>query len=167
MALTKDDLPSVTISPLRKAGIVRPEMRAVEIAFRAEGGEQKVEVGLWHMQFPNHGGWSYFVCPSCRHPARTLRWLDGRALCWRCDGLLRRSQVRDPHWPEERIERLRKALSEGQLSKARLRISLRRALMVAARKGLKRADFEDGQDQAHRPPGLGARRRKGAEDERR
>jgi hypothetical protein len=47
-------------------------------------GDVTVIVGLWHLHFPNGGGWSYFLCPTCGQKAQRLRLLAGQVLCRRC-----------------------------------------------------------------------------------
>jgi hypothetical protein len=74
-----------------------------------DGLERKVK--LAHTQFPNGGGWSFFVCPQCGHRTRTLRLTEnGRLVCRRCDGLLYRCQHHDK---ETRIAHLRALLYGG------------------------------------------------------
>ena len=74
------------------------------------------EVGLWHMRFPNGGGWSFFLCPSCGRRARVLRLYE-RVACWRCtcDGSPpRRLLYRFEHGDKaQRIERLKQRLNGG------------------------------------------------------
>jgi hypothetical protein len=77
-------------------------------------GEVSREVRLSHMRFPNSGGWSFFVCPSCGRQARVLKLYE-RIGCWRCTGsegrpLPYRVQLGDR---SERIERLREKLNGG------------------------------------------------------
>jgi hypothetical protein len=47
-------------------------------------GDVEATVGLWHLHFPNGGGWSYFLCPTCGQKAQRLRLLFGQVLCRRC-----------------------------------------------------------------------------------
>lgn len=85
------------------------------------------DVGLAHTRFPNGGGWSYFVCP-CGRLARTVRLLEGRLVCRRCDGLLARCQM-DDKGPA--INRLLERLAEPKIERrAWLERSLRRKLSV-------------------------------------
>ena len=111
-------------------------MAHVVIVFRS--GEETFErkVALSHLHFPNGGSWSFFVCPSCStRRVRTLRLFDGRPTCWRCDGLLQRSQGHDR---TGRIERLKQRLYGGKEinNRGRLERSLRRALIVERRRRL-------------------------------
>lgn len=93
------------------------------------------DVGLGHTRFPNGGGWSYFVCPSCARQARTLRLLEGRLVCRRCDGLLARCQMKDKR---PAIERLLKRLAEPKIKRrAVLERSLRRKLIVERQRRVK------------------------------
>ena len=75
-----DDLPVVKISRLRALDIIAAEM--TEFVVRVGDVEQRVAVKL--RKFPNGGSWSLFVCPTCEHPAKVLRALNGVLVCWRC-----------------------------------------------------------------------------------
>src|SRR5579862_9163747 len=86
--LSKDDLPAIGISRLRATGVVTPSMSAISINM-GDGLERQVR--LAHTQFPNGGGWSFFVCRQC-------------------DGLLYRCQHNDK---ETRIAHLRALLYGG------------------------------------------------------
>lgn len=91
--LAKDDLPAIGISRLRATGVVTPSMTAIAVNM-GDGVERKI--ALSHTQFPNGGGWSFFVCPQCATRTRTLRLTeDARLVCRRCDGLLYRCQHHD------------------------------------------------------------------------
>jgi hypothetical protein len=96
-------------------------------------GELERTVGVQHLTFPNNGGWSYFVCPQCQHRTRTLRLTeDGRLVCWRCDGLLYRSQQHDRGLTIARL----KALLYGPPARLKprwLTIDRRRRLEAALR----------------------------------
>jgi hypothetical protein len=153
--LFQEDLPSVSISPLRAAGIVTPDMEWAVIAFGDGDNALKRRVRVTHMRFPKTGGsWSYFVCPDCGRLARILK-LHDRPMCRRC--LLRlkigfrvaggspaeRSEAR-----ATRIEKLRARLDGGSLRlhprpgrvmdrRRTLELSLKRA-MIAARQDLLR-----------------------------
>jgi hypothetical protein len=106
--LSKDDLPAIGISRLRATGVVTRDMTAIVVNM-GDGLERKVK--LAHTQFPNGGGWSFFVCPQCGHRTRTLRLTeDGRLVCRRCDGLLYRCQHHDK---STRIAHLRALLYGG------------------------------------------------------
>ena len=63
-----DDLPCVSASRMRAAGLIRPDDTTATVAFPA--GE--FTVGLQHVRFPNRGGWSFFIC-ACGRRCRTLR----------------------------------------------------------------------------------------------
>jgi hypothetical protein len=130
----RDDLPVVTSSRLRALGLIKPGAETVTF----ELGGVKLSARLWHMAFPNGGGWSFFLCPSCGVRARTLRLYDGRAVCRRCDGLLSICQAGRGFDLEARIARLRQRLYDGRgrswgratpERRAQLEISLRRALI--------------------------------------
>lgn len=145
-ALTKDDLPAVSVSRLRALGIIRPDMAKVTVKV----ADLERTVGLQHLHFPNGGGWSLFVCPHCGHRARTLRLTeDGRLVCWRCDGLRYRCERRDRSLTIARL----KALLYGEPARLkprwlnldrrrRLEASLRRALILDRQDRLDRANRE-------------------------
>jgi hypothetical protein len=140
--LSKDDLPAIGVSRLRATGVVTPDMASVVVKI----GELERKVALTHTQFPNGGGWSWFICPQCQHRRRTLRLTeDGRLVCYRCDGLLYACQHHDK---SIRIARLR-ALLYGDPARhkprwlsidrrRRLELSLRRALLVERQQRLER-----------------------------
>jgi hypothetical protein len=92
-----DDLPSVSVSRLRASGAIASADTSATVVF-PDGSI--FLVGLSHLQFPNGGGWSFFVCP-CGRRARTLRLL-GRSLS--CKGCLEarglRYRVEDLAKPE-------------------------------------------------------------------
>src|SRR6516164_4966463 len=79
MVPAQDDLPMVSISKMRALGQVTEKMARV----RVELAGLTREVGLWHLRFPNGGGWSFFLCPSCGRRARVLKLFE-RIVCWRC-----------------------------------------------------------------------------------
>jgi hypothetical protein len=79
MRLTQDDCPSVSVSRMRALGEVREDMARVRVTIAGVSRE----VLLWHLRFPNGGGWSFFLCPSCGRRARVLK-LNERIACWRC-----------------------------------------------------------------------------------
>jgi hypothetical protein len=144
-ALSKDDLPAIGVSRLRATGVVTPSMSALVVDM-GDGVERKV--GLAHMQFPNGGGWSWFVCPQCGHRTRTLRLTeDGRLVCRRCDGLLYRCQFRGR---STRIAHLRELLYGGPARhkprginvdrRRRLEASLRRLLIRQRQERLERME---------------------------
>ena len=148
MRLTQDDCPSVSVSRMRALGEVREDMARVRVTIAGVSRE----VGLWHMRFPNGGGWSFFLCPGCGRRARVLKLYE-RIACWRCTRLGPSS----PPLPfaselgdrSQRIERLRQRLSgvparvkprPGRTIDRRWRTeqALRRAL-IAERSGVKGA----------------------------
>ncbi len=81
--LFQDDLPSVSISPMRASGVVTPDMEWVDVSFGEGGSALKRRIRLTHHKFRNGGSWSFFVCPDCGRPARSLK-LNGRPMCRRC-----------------------------------------------------------------------------------
>jgi hypothetical protein len=90
--LFQDDLPSVSISPLRAAGVVTPDMERVVVAFGEGDNSLKRRVRVTHVAFRNGGSWSFFVCPVCERPARVLNHRARRALAaawhwWHADSL--------------------------------------------------------------------------------
>ena len=119
----RDDLPAISSSRLRAARLINPDMKTVRLELQG----LTFDVGLAHTRFPNGGGWSYFICP-CGRLARTVRLLEGRLVCRRCDGLLARCQM-DDKGPA--INRLLKRLAEPKIERrAWLERSLRRKLSV-------------------------------------
>jgi hypothetical protein len=75
-----DDLPSIGVSRMRAAGAFQANEATTTIRF-ADG--LSFVVGLSRLQFPNGGGWSFFVCP-CGRRARTIRLFDGSLACRSC-----------------------------------------------------------------------------------
>jgi hypothetical protein len=75
-----DDLPSIGVSRLRAAGDIGPDTRTTTIRFPVG---DTFNVGLFHLQFPNGGGWSFFLC-ACGRRCRTLRLYEGFLACHRC-----------------------------------------------------------------------------------
>jgi hypothetical protein len=75
-----DDLPHVSASRLRAAGLIRSDDMTAAVAF-PDG--PSFLVGLQHRRFPNGGGWSFFVCP-CGRRCRTLRLHQGGLACKHC-----------------------------------------------------------------------------------
>jgi hypothetical protein len=138
MRLTQDQCPSITASRLRALGVVTEDMASVRVTI----GEVSREVRLSHMRFPNGGGWSFFLCPSCGRRARVLKLFE-KIACWRCTRLEGkplpyRVQLGDR---SGRIERLRQKLNVGPARarprpgrrldrRGRLEQALRRALIV-------------------------------------
>jgi hypothetical protein len=81
--LFQDNLPSVSISPLRTAGVVTSSTAWVVVTFGEGDSALKRRVGVTHVSFPNGGEWSFFVCPVCSRPARVLK-LHEKPMCRRC-----------------------------------------------------------------------------------
>jgi hypothetical protein len=71
---------TVSVSRLRALGLITPEMAEFVVRF----GDVTQSVVVKSLDFPNGGGWSLFIAPCCGRPARVLKLLDGRVLCWRC-----------------------------------------------------------------------------------
>jgi hypothetical protein len=82
MRIVIDDLPYVSVSRLRAAGLIRPDDTTATVAFPAPDAPTFV-VALQHVRFPNNGGWSFFVCP-CGRRARTIRLHNGSLACKHC-----------------------------------------------------------------------------------
>ena len=83
-----DDLPSISASRMRAAGLIRPNETTATVAFP---DAPTFVVALQHIRFPNRGGWSFFVCP-CGRRCRTLRLYDGSL---GCKGWARRTKSLD------------------------------------------------------------------------
>jgi hypothetical protein len=140
----RDDLPAIHASRLRKLGAITPDMKRVRLDPRdmTPGGfGAAFDVGLAHTHFPNGGGWSYFVCP-CGRLARTLRLLEARLVCRRCDGLLARCQSSGrpgQHYDKgPAIERLLERLAQPSIKRrGKLERRLRRTLIVEREKRTK------------------------------
>lgn len=127
----RDDLPAIGVSRLRATGLITPAMKTIRLEVEA----RTFDIGLVHTHFPKGGGWSFFVCPSCSRFARTLRLLERRLVCRRCDGLLARCQMEDKG---PRIKSLIERLNRPKAkNRARLERSLRQALIADRRKRLK------------------------------
>jgi hypothetical protein len=75
-----EDFPSLSVSRLRAAGVIRPADTTAVVAFPA--GPSFV-VALQHIHFPNGGGWSFAVC-SCGRRGRTLRLYENALACHGC-----------------------------------------------------------------------------------
>jgi hypothetical protein len=144
-----DDLPSVGVSRLRASGAIGPTDETAIVIF--PDGSSFV-VGLSHLQFPNGGGWSFFVC-SCGRRARTLRLLDGAVRCRRCcktAGLRYRVELiatdkRAAYHAPKRLARLNSEAPArlhprpGRMldKRANLELALRRSLLVMRRHNLR------------------------------
>ena len=141
---TQDDLPAVSVSRLRALGEVAEDMGKV----RVEIAGVSREVGLSHRRFPNGGGWSFFICPSCGRRARVLKLYE-KIACWRCTRFDARPLAYRVKQGDKalRIERLRQRLQGGPARvrprpgrtidrRWRTEVALRRAL-IAERSGLK------------------------------
>jgi hypothetical protein len=138
--------PAVSVSRLRAEGVIKPDSTEVDVAF-TQGDEVHIvrDIRVAHRIFPNGGSWSFFVC-ECGRRARTLRLVDGRALCRWCSGVSNTDAVR----VADRIERL-KAKLYGPPARLKPRpgrtmdrrqeteAALRRALIVERRERLKDA----------------------------
>jgi hypothetical protein len=81
--LFQDDLPFVSVSPLRASGVVTSDTESVHIVFGEGSDGLKREVKIVHRRFPNGGEWSLFLCPVCDRPARILK-LHDKPMCRRC-----------------------------------------------------------------------------------
>jgi hypothetical protein len=138
---SRPDHPTIGVSRLRASGAIKPDSTSIDLAF-TQGDEVHVvrDIGVVHRVFPNGGSWSFFVAPCCGRRVRTLRLIDDRILCWRCDGFGHRTH-------RDRIERLRERLYGGPARlnarpgrtldrRKQLEASLRRALIVERRKAL-------------------------------
>jgi hypothetical protein len=74
MTPTQDQCTSITVSRMRALGQVTEKMERV----RVEIAGMTREVGLWHLNFPNGGSWSFVVrgaaglreCSSCTRGLR-------------------------------------------------------------------------------------------------
>ena len=158
MRPTQDDCPSISVSRLRATGGVTEAMARVRVTIAGVSRE----VGLWHLRFPNGGGWSFFICPGCGRRARVLRLFE-KIACWRCTRP--GSSSRRLPWRIElgdrtqRIEQLRQRLSgaparvkprPGRTLDRRWRTeqALRRALIAEGSrlKGVKDALAKEGPD---------------------
>jgi hypothetical protein len=108
MRLTQDDCPSISVSRMRALGEVTDALGSVRVTIAG----MSREVRLSHLRFPNGGGWSFFLCPSCGRRARVLRLFE-KIACWRCtcsgssQPLRYRVQEGDN---AQRLERLREKL---------------------------------------------------------
>ena len=127
----RDDFPAIGVSRLRALRAITPDMKHVRLEL--EG--LSFHVNLAHTKLSNGGGWSYFVCPSCARLAQTLRLLEGRLVCRRCDGLLARCQMQDK---APAIKRLLERLSQPSINRrGMLELSLRRKLIVERERRMK------------------------------
>lgn len=152
MRLTQDDLPSISVSRLRALGAVTASMGSV----RVEIAGVLREVRLSHRRFPNGGGWSFFLCPSCGRRCRTLKLFE-RLACWRCTRagspprrLPYRCERKDRAGRIERLTALLYSEEPARLKprpgrtldrRARTEMALRRAL-IAERRWLTRFDAD-------------------------
>jgi hypothetical protein len=76
----REDLPSVSVSPMRASGAISAETTSTFIRF----GESEFAVGVTHRKFPNGGSWAFLACPACARRARKLWLLDGAPRCLGC-----------------------------------------------------------------------------------
>jgi hypothetical protein len=91
-----DDLPTVSASGMRAAGLIRSNDTTTTVVFPAG---DTFTVGLQHIRFPNGGGWSFFVC-ACGRRCRTLRLHGGLACKWCLEAKGLRYRVEDLTKPE-------------------------------------------------------------------
>jgi hypothetical protein len=145
----QDDLPAISISRLRAEGVITAE--TTEFVVRL--GDVTQTVGVRARRFPNGGGWSSFLCPSCGIQVRILRLLNGEVIC--CSCCIRRG-VSHRAWPmsvrkraEHRIPKLRAKLESevslrlkpvlwGTMERRRqLELSLRQSLLVLRQHNLR------------------------------
>jgi hypothetical protein len=80
--LCLEDLPAVSISPMRAAGTVSKD--DVSTVIRFGDGDVEFAVGVTHVRFPNGGDWARFACPGCGRAGRKLWLFDGAPRCFRC-----------------------------------------------------------------------------------
>jgi hypothetical protein len=117
-----DDLPHVSASRLRAAGLIRPNDATATVTFP----EVAFTVPLQHVRFPNRGSWSFFIC-ACGRRARTIRLHDGGLACkHRLEAKGLRYRVEDLSRPERAAHvasRLKPRLASA--SPARLKPHLR------------------------------------------
>jgi hypothetical protein len=78
-----DDFPSLSISRLRAAGLIRPNDTTTTVVFPAPHDAAAFVVALSHFRWPNGGVWSFFRCP-CGRRAHTLRLFEGELACRGC-----------------------------------------------------------------------------------
>jgi hypothetical protein len=147
MRQTLEDCPSISISPLRAKGVVRPGMPLVRVTV---AGLTRV-VRLHTRHFPSGGSWSLWLCPECDRRARILRVYDGRLVCQWCVKLPRRAHVEPRSVTLARkVESLKKLLNGAPVRlrprknrlldrRPRLQVSLRRARILLRVEALKRA----------------------------
>ena len=76
----RDDLPTVSISPLRAQGVITP----ATTAFLVQLGHVEQNVSVHLRKFPSGGSWSWFGCPTCGKWVRTLRLLGDEIVCRDC-----------------------------------------------------------------------------------
>jgi hypothetical protein len=76
-----DEFPSVRVSRLRAMGVIDPARHQAAIPFPS--GRIKL-ITIKHTRFPNGGGWSFFVCPSCARRTNKLYLIYDKPLCGRC-----------------------------------------------------------------------------------
>jgi hypothetical protein len=95
-----DEFPKLRVGRFRALNIVDPSKAYALIPV----GERQKLIGTAHVRFPNGGGFSYFVCPSCAKLAQTLYLIDNAARCRRCCHAL--NIVDRSAWGFGRTERL-------------------------------------------------------------
>jgi hypothetical protein len=143
--LFQDDLPSVSISPLRASGVVTSETRLLDIVFGEGNDGRSREVEVVHRRFPNGGEWSFFLCPVCSRPARVLK-LHEKPMCRRCclhEGIGYRVSSGTPVERDvarvARLQKLRKLLDGGPLRlhpRPGRKLDRRWSLTVSWRRGM-------------------------------
>ena len=126
----RDDLPTVKVSSLRASGAIDAGSSSTILTF----GELKRQVRIALRKFPSGGSWSLFICPTCSRRAQTLRLLEARLVCQRCDGLRWRAHALSAR-PDinGRVESLQARLAGARLNRKGLTIALRRALIQRRR----------------------------------
>jgi hypothetical protein len=153
-ALTQDDLPSVSISKLVAAGMVRKDMPYARVSIKGFTRTFR----LTRRQLRNNGWWMFFIC-GCGRRARVLRLSTHGIACPRCTrgyaGLRYRVEcLSEPKRAAQRVARLAAMLSGGPARlhprpgrtvdrRSRLEVSLRRAKIVVRSQALRGAPAED------------------------
>jgi hypothetical protein len=129
MSPKQDELPSITATQLRRAGVLRAGAKSIRVSL----GDAEVVVGVMLQRFPNGGYWWLLVCPGCDRPVKVLRLFEGRIVCWRCVGLRHGSEcLRPVRRAQRRIELLREHLNGGPARLRPGRTMERRAQLIAS-----------------------------------
>jgi hypothetical protein len=87
--LFQDDLPRISVCPLRRNGFITRETQVYHLSLAGVEAYVRIE----HRDFPRGGQWTHFVCPSCARRARILNVHQGRFRCGYCVKLGYRSQT--------------------------------------------------------------------------